>query len=152
MNHARRSVLKTTSALGVLFAAGILTSKQLLAAADNRTVFEAKTLADALKAMGATTVDSKDISINAPDIAENGAVVPITVSTTLANVDEIYILVEKNPFPLAASFVVPAGTEPSIQTRIKMGQSSNVIAVVKADGKFYSASKETKVTLGGCGG
>jgi sulfur-oxidizing protein SoxY len=152
MNPTRRSVLKTTSAFGVLLATGILTSKELWAAADNRSVFEAKTLADALKAMGATAADSKDISINAPDIAENGAVVPITVSTTLANADEIYILVEKNPFPLAASFVVPAGTEPSIQTRIKMGQSSNVIAVVKADGKFYSATKETKVTLGGCGG
>jgi sulfur-oxidizing protein SoxY len=152
MNQTRRSVLKTTGAFGVLFAAGILTSKQLWAAADNRSSFDAKTLTDALKAIGGTAVDSKDISINAPDIAENGAVVPITVSTTLANAQEIYILVEKNPFPLAASFVLPAGTEPSIQTRIKMGQSSNVVAVVKADGKLYMASKETKVTLGGCGG
>jgi sulfur-oxidizing protein SoxY len=152
MNHARRSVLKTTGAFGVLFAAGILTSKQLWAAADNRGSFDAKTLTDALKAIGGTAVDSKEININAPDIAENGAVVPITVSTTIANAQEIYILVEKNPFPLAASFSLPAGTEPSIQTRIKMGQSSNVIAVVKADGKLYMASKETKVTLGGCGG
>ncbi|MGB8339915.1 MAG: thiosulfate oxidation carrier protein SoxY [Burkholderiales bacterium] len=152
MNNARRSVLKTTGAIGVLFAAGILTSKQLWAAADNRATFEAKSLTDALKAIGGTVVDSKDISINAPDIAENGAVVPITVSTTIPNAQEIYILVEKNPFPLAASFILPAGTEPSIQTRIKMGQSSNIVAVVKADGKFYTASKETKVTLGGCGG
>jgi sulfur-oxidizing protein SoxY len=152
MNQARRSVLKTTGVFGVLFAAGILTSKQLWAAADNRATFEAKTLTDALKAIGGTAVDSKDISINAPDIAENGAVVPITVSSTLANVQEIYILVEKNPFPLAASFILANGTEPSVQTRIKMGQSSNVVAVVKADGKLYTASKETKVTLGGCGG
>ena len=152
MNHARRSVLKTTGVFGVLFAAGILTSKQLWAAAENRATFDAKTLTDAMKAIGGTAADSKDISINAPDIAENGAVVPITVSSTLANVQEIYILVEKNPFPLAASFILADGTEPSVQTRIKMGQSSNVVAVVKADGKFYTASKETKVTLGGCGG
>jgi sulfur-oxidizing protein SoxY len=152
MNQSRRSVLKATSALGVLFAAGILTSKQAFALADNRGIFELKTLADALKAIGGTAVDSKDININAPDIAENGAVVPITVSSTLANADEIYILVEKNPFPLAASFMIPAGTEATVQTRIKMGQSSNIVAVVKADGKFFMASKETKVTLGGCGG
>jgi sulfur-oxidizing protein SoxY len=152
MNHARRSILKTTGAFGVLFAAGILTSKQLWAAADNRATFEAKSLTDALKSIGGTVVDSKDVSINAPDIAENGAVVPITVSSTLAKVQEIYILVEKNPFPLAASFILADGTEPSVQTRIKMGQSSNVVAVVKADGKLYTASKETKVTLGGCGG
>lgn len=152
MNNARRSVIKAGSALGLLFATGILTSKQLWAAADNRAAFEAKTLAEALTALGATGVDSKDIAITTPDIAENGAVVPVTVSTTIPNVQEIYILVEKNPNPLAATFIIPAGTESSIQTRLKMGQSTNVVAVVKADGKFFTASKETKVTLGGCGG
>ncbi len=152
MNNARRSVLKTTGVFGVLFAAGILTSKQLWAAADNRASFDAKTLSDALKAIGGTVVDSKDVVITSADIAENGSVVPITVNSTLANVQEIYILVEKNPFPLAASFKLADGTEASVQTRIKMGQSSNVVAVVKADGKLYTASKETKVTLGGCGG
>ncbi|MGB8856283.1 MAG: thiosulfate oxidation carrier protein SoxY [Burkholderiales bacterium] len=152
MNNARRSVIKATSALGLLFATGMLTSKQVLAAADNRAAFEAKTLADALAALGATGVDSKEITITAPDIAENGAVVPVSVSTTIPNVQEIYILVEKNPNPLAATFIIPAATESSIQTRLKMGQSTNVVAVVKADGKFFTASKETKVTLGGCGG
>lgn len=152
MNPSRRSVIKAGSALGLLFATGILTSKQLWAAADNRAAFEAKTLAEALTALGATGVESKDIAITAPDIAENGAVVPVSVSTTIPNAQEIYILVEKNPSPLAATFIIPAGTEPSVQTRLKMGQSTNVVAVVKADGKFFTATKETKVTLGGCGG
>jgi sulfur-oxidizing protein SoxY len=152
MNNARRSVIKAGSALGLLIATGILTSKQAMAAADNRAAFEAKTLADALTAIGGTGTESKDIAITSPDIAENGAVVPVSVSTTIPNAQEIYILVEKNPFPLAATFMLPAGTEPSVQTRLKMGQSTNVVAVVKADGKFFTATKETKVTLGGCGG
>jgi sulfur-oxidizing protein SoxY len=88
----------------------------------------------------------------APDIAENGAVVPIGASSKLPNTTDIYLIVEKNPMPLAAAFSIPAGTATEISTRLKMGQSSNVIAVVKADGKLYSATKETKVTLGGCGG
>ena len=88
----------------------------------------------------------------APDIAENGAVVPVGATSKLPNTTEIYLLVEKNPMPLSAGFIIPAGTAPEVQTRLKMGQSSNVIAIVKADGKLYSATKETKVTLGGCGG
>ena len=88
----------------------------------------------------------------APDIAENGAVVPVGAVSKLPNTTDIMIIVEKNPSPLAAAFTIPAGTNADVQTRIKMGQSSNVIAVVKADGKLYSATKETKVTLGGCGG
>jgi len=79
-------------------------------------------------------------------------VVPVGATSKLANTTAIYLLVEKNPTPLAAGFSIPAGTEPEVQTRLKMGQSTNVVAVVKADGKLYSATKETKVTLGGCGG
>jgi sulfur-oxidizing protein SoxY len=79
-------------------------------------------------------------------------VVPVGATSKLPNTTEIYLLVEKNPTPLAASFTIPAGTTPDIQTRVRMGQSTNVIAVVKADGKLFSATKETKVTLGGCGG
>jgi len=87
-----------------------------------------------------------------PDIAENGAVVPVGATSKLPNTTEIYLIVEKNPTPLSAAFFIPAGTAADVQTRLKMGQSTNVVAVVKADGKLFSATKETKVTLGGCGG
>lgn len=151
MNVTRRSMLKSAGALGILLSAGVMSIEEA-AAFDLRAGFEAKNLQDALAALGGAAVDSKDITITTPDIAENGAVVPVGVSTSLPNTSEIYIFVEKNPSPLAAVFMIPAETEPMVQTRIKMGQSSNVIVVVKADGKLYSASKETKVTLGGCGG
>ncbi len=151
MNTTRRSLLKSASALGILLAAGVITSQEALAA-DVRAGFDAKNLSDALAVLGGTAVDSKDIMITTPDIAENGAVVPVTVDTSLANVSEIFIFVEKNPNPLAAVFMIPADTETRVQTRLKMGQSTNVLVVVKAGGKLFSASKETKVTLGGCGG
>jgi sulfur-oxidizing protein SoxY len=155
MNNQRRNVLKTGSGaalLTVLAGAGIITPG--IALADrNKGAFEAKNMADTLKALGATTpADSKDVQLTAPDIAENGAVVPIGVASTLPNVTMVAIMVEKNPTTLAASFTLPAGTEPNIQTRVKMGQTSNVFAVVKSDGKFFMTSKEIKVTLGGCGG
>jgi sulfur-oxidizing protein SoxY len=109
-------------------------------------------MADALKAIGGTPATSDQISVVSPDIAENGAVVPVGATSKLADTTEIYLLVEKNPTPLSAGFILPAGTLAEVQTRLKMGQSTNVIAVVKAGGKLYSATKETKVTLGGCGG
>ena len=102
--------------------------------------------------MGGTPATSDQVTVVAPDIAENGAVVPVGATSNLPNTTEIHLLVEKNINPLSASFFIPAGTEPSVQTRLKMGQSTNVIAIVKADGKLFSATKETKVTLGGCGG
>ncbi|MDZ4355133.1 MAG: thiosulfate oxidation carrier protein SoxY [Variovorax sp.] len=118
----------------------------------DRAGFEVKTLAEALKAVGGTPATSDQVTVVAPDIAENGAVVPVGATSKLPNTTEIYLIVEKNPMPLSAGFVIPAGTAADVQTRLKMGQSSNVVAVVKADGKLFSASKETKVTLGGCGG
>jgi len=107
-----------------------------------------------MKALGGSApVQSKDITfVQTPDIAENGAVVPVGVTSTIPKTESIAILVEKNPNMLVASFDIPAGTDPAITTRVKMGQSSNVYALVKADGKYYVASKEIKVTLGGCGG
>jgi sulfur-oxidizing protein SoxY len=96
-------------------------------------------------------VDSKEIAITAPDIAENGAVVPIAVTSRIPNTQSISIIAEKNPFPLAATFDLANGAEPYASVRIKMGQTSNVRAVIKADGKFYTAAKEVKVTVGGCG-
>ena len=148
---SRRGVLKQGSALALLIGCGLLTTRQAQAMAD-ASVFEVKTMDEALKALGGAPVDSNDITITSPDIAENGAVVPVAITSNLPKTQEIYIVVEKNPFPLAAGFVIPEGTEPFVSTRVKMGQSTNVYAIVKADGKLYSTRKETKVTLGGCGG
>ena len=151
MNNTRRHVIKTTSAFGTLVALGLVTQQQAMAAVD-RAAFDGKTLDDALKAIGGKPDTSDQGSVIAPDIAENGAVVPVGATSNLPNTTDIYLIVEKNPTPLAAGFEIPAGTEATVQTRLKMGQSTNVIAVVKADGKLFSATKETKVTLGGCGG
>lgn len=150
----RREALKTGGSLALVAAAisaGVL--PQAAFASWNKNAFDAKNVNDVVKAMGGSTVEkSGDITITAPDIAENGAVVPVAVSSKLANVESISILVEKNPNALAAQFDIPAGTEANVGTRVKMGQSSNVHAVVKAGGKYYVATKEVKVTLGGCGG
>ena len=155
MDGQRRDFVKAGGVLGLMVAAGLLTARQAQAqqAAWNKAAFEAKSLDDTVKALGgASAAQSGDISINAPDIAENGAVVPVGVTSKIPNTQAVYILVEKNPNSLAAGFGIPAGTEANVATRIKMGQTSNVHAVVKADNKFYVATKEVKVTLGGCGG
>lgn len=155
MNNQRRNVLKTgvgATVLGALAAAGLITPGMALADW-NKAAFEAKSMADTLKALGADKpADSKDVQLTGPDIAENGAVVPVGVTSSLPDVTMLAILIEKNPNALAASFVLPAGTEANVQTRVKMGQTSNVYALVKSGGKFYMATKEIKVTLGGCGG
>ncbi len=153
MNNQRRKVLQGGAVLALMASAGFLRPAFAQQAAWNKAAFDAKTLADAVKAMGgAAPAESKDIQINSPDIAENGAVVPFTVSSKIPKTEQVAILVEKNPNIVAASFNIPDGTEPWVNTRVKMGQTSNVIALVKADGKFYYTSKEVKVTLGGCGG
>ena len=138
----------------LLAAAGWLAPETAAAQAWNKNAFEAKTMDETMKAFGGgAPAQSKDIAfVSTPDIAENGAVVPIGVSSSIPKTESIAILIEKNPNMLAASFDIPAGTDPSVGTRVKMGQSSNVYALVKADGKYYVASKEIKVTLGGCGG
>ena len=157
MNGGRRRVLKGTggaAVLGLAFAAGLFKPGSAWAQGWNKAAFETKSLNDAVKAMGGgAAAESKDITINSPDIAENGAVVPFTIQSKLPNTQSMALLVEKNPNILAASFNIPDGTEAWVNTRVKMGQTSNVIALVKtADGKFHYASKEVKVTLGGCGG
>jgi sulfur-oxidizing protein SoxY len=115
--------------------------------------FKAKGDADAIKALyGRTAEPSDKVKLDAPEIAENGAVVPISVSTTLADVTSISFLVAENPNALAASYKIPAGTIPSVANRLKMAKTSNVIVIVEAGGKLYSATKEVKVTVGGCGG
>ena len=157
MNATRREVLKTgggLSLLALVAAAGWLKPGEAMAAEWNKQAFDTKSLGDAVKALGgASPTESKEITITSPDIAENGAVVPFTIASKIPNTESIAILIEKNPNILAASFEFPQGTEPWVNTRVKMGQTSNVIALVKtSDGKFQYASKEVKVTLGGCGG
>jgi sulfur-oxidizing protein SoxY len=157
MDSSRRDVLRTGGGITLLTlvaAAGWLKPAVAEAQAWNKAAFATKTMDDTMKALGGSTpAQSKDIAFVAtPDIAENGAVVPIGITSSIPNTSSIAILIEKNPNMLAAMFEIPAGTEPSISTRVKMGQTSNVYALVKADGKYYVASKEIKVTLGGCGG
>ncbi len=157
MDSKRRDMLKTGGGLTLLSlvaAAGWLKPGDAWAADWNKAAFETKSMDETMKALGgAAPAQSKDITFVAtPDIAENGAVVPVGVVSAIPKTESISILVEKNPNMLTAVFDIPPGTEPAISTRVKMGQSSNVYALVKADGKYYVASKEIKVTLGGCGG
>ena len=156
MNKSRRNLLQASGGATIMAlaaSAGVFKSGNLYAEEWNKAAFDTKSLQDTVKAFGgAAATESKDITINSPDIAENGAVVPVSVSSKLGKTESIAILVEKNPNALSASFDIPGGTEPFVSTRVKMGQTSNVHALVKADGKFYFATKEIKVTLGGCGG
>jgi len=139
-------------AAGVAASAGLLTPSAVLAAWP-KAAFESKKAEEAIKAIGGgTPVESAEIKIKAPDIAENGAVVPVTISTDMADVETISLIADANPLPLIASTVLGEGAMPYIATRIKMGKTGNVVAVVKAGGKLYSAKKQVKVTIGGCGG
>ena len=149
----RREVLSRSAAVAALLGTvGLL--PQAAQAAYNSAAFEIKTMADLVKSLGGSApVESKDVTITGPDIAENGAVVPIGVSSALPGVKRLLVLVEKNPSVLSAMFEVSDAVEANFTTRVKMGQSSNVMAVaMMADGKVLFAQKEVKVTLGGCGG
>lgn len=152
----RRVFLKGSVAAGAVVAAagaGLITP-QVLLAEWNESAFRSKTVEDAIMNLtGADAAEeSADIAIKAPDIAENGAVVPVSVSSGIAGVTAISIIADKNPSPLAATFVLGEGAIADVSTRIKMGKTGNVIALVQAGDKVYSAKKEVKVTIGGCGG
>jgi sulfur-oxidizing protein SoxY len=149
----RREVLSHSARVAALLAtAGLL--PQIAHANYNAAAFEVKTMAELVKMLGGSApADSKDVTITAPDIAENGAVVPIGLSTALPGVKKLLVLVEKNPSVLSAMFDVSDAVDANFSTRVKMGQSSNVYAVaLLGDGKVLYAQKEVKVTLGGCGG
>lgn len=151
--HTRREVLaRGATVAGLMAAAGLLPG--VAQAAWPAAAFEAKSMADLMKALGAgAPAESKDVTITGPDIAENGAVVPLGASTGLAGVKSMMILIEKNPSVLAAKFDLTDAVDANVSTRVKMGQSSNVYAVaLMNDGKVLYATKEVKVTLGGCGG
>lgn len=155
-NQLRRVFLKSTGAAGtmaVAIAAGLLKPGQVLAAEWNKTAFDATNTADAMKGLNvAGATESKDILVKVPDIAENGAVVPVEVTSKIAGTTSIMIFVEKNQNPLIAEFEFSNGAEGYVSTRIKMASTSHVKVVVKAGGKAYFTSREVKVTIGGCGG
>ena len=156
MDPLRRTLLKSaglSGALAAAFAAGVLKPTDLLAAEWNKNAFGAKDLAGALQGIGAAgAADSKDLVLRAPDIAENGAVVPVEVISNIPNTTSLSIFVDKNPFPLSAHFDFSNGALPEAMVRLKLAQTSNVKVVAKADGKLYTTQKEVKVTIGGCGG
>jgi sulfur-oxidizing protein SoxY len=158
MNSGRRRVLKGTggaAVMGLAMMAGLFKAGSAWAQQGwNKAAFDTKSFNDTVKALGgASAAESKDIQfVNTPDIAENGAVVPFTIVSKIPKTESMALLVEKNPNVLVARFDIAEGTEPWVNTRAKMGQTSNVFALVKADGKYYYATKEVKVTLGGCGG
>lgn len=151
MKTRRETLQQSMAVLGLLAAAGFVPREAL---AFNKSAFEAKSVADAAKAFGGgAPTESKEVTLTAPDIAENGAVVPMTVASSLPNLKHLLVLVEKNPNALVAMFDVNDALEPSFATRAKMGQTSDVYAVaITQDGKALYAKKEVKVTLGGCGG
>ena len=156
LNEDRRAVLKHAGASGTLaaaFAVGLLRPGDLFAASGDKEAFLSKTTADALKNLGAAqSVESGALVIEAPQIAENGATVPIEVTSNLPNTTSIVVLVEKNPFPLAAKLEFKEGAAPYVKVNLKIGETSNVRVIAEAGGKRYSATREIKVTLGGCGG
>jgi len=152
----RRLILQGAGATALIGLGNLPFLAPALAAANDKypeEAFKAKNEADAIKVLYGKTPEASDkVKMDAPEIAENGAVVPVSVTISLADVSSITFLVSENPVALVASYHIPAGTVPSVGNRIKMAKTSNVIVVVEAGGKLYSATKEVKVTVGGCGG
>ena len=155
VEHKRRTVIKGALATGLL---GLAASWGLLGnlayAARPQAAFDAEDVPEALKALFGDQAAQENgmVTVKAPDIAENGAVVPVRVTANMQNVESIAIIVPKNPAPMVASFDLQPGTIPEVSVRIKMGTTSDVIALVKSNGQVLSAAKEVKVTIGGCGG
>jgi sulfur-oxidizing protein SoxY len=157
LRPSRRGLLQSFALAG-LFGVGLNALRSVAAIAAEAAgwpvdAFRQKSEADALKSLFGKAAEASDkVKLDAPEIAENGAVVPISVSTTLPNVTSISVMVAENPYALAASYKIPEGTNAAVSNRLKMAKTSNVVAIVESDGKLYSATKEVKVTVGGCGG
>ena len=157
INKERRTLLKGSAmaiALGMTGIAQLLTAPQAFAAWP-KDAFAGRSVDEVMAELfdeKVVPVDSGDIFLKAPDIAENGAVVPISVESSLPNIKRIIILVEDNPTPMVASFILGEGTKADVSTRIKMGKTSNVVALIESEGNVYAARKNVKVTTGGCGG
>lgn len=153
MDDRRRTLLRSAGAAAALLAGGLLKPILALAASWNKDAFAAKSAADALKGLGTPNAEaSKSIVIEAPQIAENGAVVPIEITSNIPGTTSIAVLVEKNPYPLVAKFDFMEGALPFVKINAKMAETSDVRVVATAGGKHYVATKEIKVTIGGCGG
>jgi sulfur-oxidizing protein SoxY len=153
MKKQRRRFLNQAGVMAVGFAAGLCKPLLALAATWNKEAFGAKTVADALKSLGASgAAPSAAIAIEAPQIAENGAVVPVEITSNLPGTTAIAVLVEKNPFPLAGKFNFTEGALPYVKLNVKMGETSDIRVIAWAGGKTFVATKEVKVTIGGCGG
>ena len=151
MTFKRRQLFRITAGLTAAAVLGARGVRGAAAAEWNKSGFSASTVADAMKSIGANNPSSsKDILFKAPDVAENGAVVPIEITSRIPNTQSITIIADKNPFPLVASFDFSANSEPYANTRIKLADTSNVRAIVKAGGQHYMAVREVKVTIGGC--
>lgn len=150
----RRVFLRGVLAAGAAACAGAMVPRVVLAAAWPTSAFDADTVGEAMKSLfgGAAPAASGNITIDAPTIADNGASVPVKISTTLPGVQSITVLASKNPHPLSATYTFSDNVEPDIAMRLKMGKTADVVAVVKANGKLYSHKKVVKVTIGGCGG
>ena len=152
----RREFVQKSSgavALGLVASAGLMPTVASAQTAWNKAAFESKNLADAVKAMGGSTAtESKEITLSAPEIAENGNVVRLGAQSAMAGTTWLGLMVEKNPAVLSAGFDIFPGTDANVSTNVKMGQTSNVYALAKVGDKFFYAVKEVKVTLGGCGG
>ena len=156
MNNKRRSFMKSSAAagaFGIAVSAGLITPRAVLAAWP-KAAFEATEVNAAVQgSLGSSAMtDSSDITLKAPEIAENGAVVPITVTSKIPNTEAISLLISENPTPLTATFNLGSNTEGFVSTRVKMSKTSDVIAVVKSGGKLFSTKLTVKVTIGGCGG
>ena len=155
-DRTRRLIIKSAAAsamLGLGLGARLRGTQAADAAKWPKDAFMQKTEADAIKSLYGKDAEVSDkVKLDAPEIAENGAVVPIAVSSALPDVTSIAILVSENPFPLAAAYKIPAGTSGMVANRLKMAKTSKVVALVESGGKIYSATKEVKVTVGGCGG
>lgn len=152
MDSIRRFTLKAVGVAAV-FGAGLMRPISAFAASWNKGAFDSKDVAGAIKGLGVSGTSQSDaIVIEAPQIAENGAVVPIEVTSNIPGTQSIAVLIEKNPFPLAGQFEFMDGALPYVKVNVKMGESSNVRVVAQAGGKHYTAVREIKVTIGGCGG
>lgn len=148
MRDRRRMILGMLAAM----VSGMIPLRAL-AAEWNKIAFDARALPDVLKGIGASSIAESDrIDLKAPEIAENGAIVPVEITSRIPETESIYIIADRNPQPLVAEFDFTGATDPFVSTRIKMGETSKVRVIVKAGGKFYATARDVKVTIGGCGG
>ena len=156
MDQGRRVILRSAGATGALaaaLAAGLLKPQRVLAATWDKSAFRQKDLTDALKSIGAdSAVASKEVVLDVPEIAENGAVVPVEITSRVPGTTSIAVVIDKNPFPLTSRFNFVEGALPYVKLNVKMGESSNIRVIAEAGGKHYVAMREVKVTIGGCGG